>query len=50
MTLAELKAKLDTFSPVKIEFVAKVMDSLANPPSAKIREPGTWLTGSEEWI
>ena len=26
------------------------MDSLANPPSAKIREPGTWLTGSEEWI
>ena len=50
MTLAELKAKLDTFSPVKIGFVARVMDSLANPPRADIREPGTWLTGSEEWI
>ncbi len=50
MTLAELKAKLDTFSPVKIEFVARVMDSLANPPSAEIKQQGTWLTGSEEWI
>lgn len=50
MTLAELKAKLDTFSPVKIEFVARVMESLANPPSAEIKQRGTWLTGSEEWI
>lgn len=50
MTLAELKAKLDTFSPVKIEFVARVMESLANPPSAEIRQQGTWLTGSAEWI
>jgi len=50
VTLAELKAKLDTFSPVKIEFVARVMKSLANPPSAEIKQRGTWLTGSEEWI
>ena len=50
MTLAELKAKLDTFSPVKIEFVARVMESLANPPSAEIKQRGTWLTESEEWI
>lgn len=28
MTLDELKATLDKFSPVKIEFVAKVMESL----------------------
>lgn len=26
------------------------MESLANPPSASIRERDTWLTGSEEWI
>ena len=26
------------------------MESLANPPSAEVKEPGTWLTGSEEWI
>lgn len=50
MTLAELKAKLDTFSPVKIEFVARVMESLANPPSAEIKQRGTWLTESDEWI
>ncbi len=50
MTLAELKAKLDTFSPVKIEFVARVMESLANPPTAEIKKRGTWLTGSADWI
>ncbi len=50
MTLNELKATLDTFSPVKIEFVAKVMESLANPPSANIRSRGTWLTSELDWI
>ena len=50
MTLDELKATLDAFSPVKIEFVARVMESLANPPSANIRSRGTWLTGEPDWI
>ena len=50
MTLNELKQTLDTFSPVKIEFVARVMDSLANPPSASIRSKGTWLTSEPDWI
>ena len=50
MTLDELKATLDTFSPVKIEFVARVMASLANPPNSTIKQRGTWLTGSPEWI
>ena len=50
MTLDELKATLDTFSPVKIEFVARVMGSLANPPNSTIKQRGTWLTGSPEWI
>ena len=50
MTLDELKATLDSFSPVKIEFVARVMESLANPPSANIRSKGTWLTGEADWI
>lgn len=31
MTLDELKATLDTFSPVKVEFVSKVVESLLNP-------------------
>ncbi|MCY3941416.1 MAG: hypothetical protein OXG29_10110 [Gammaproteobacteria bacterium] len=50
MTLDELKATLDSFSPVKIEFVARVMESLANPPSANIRSRGTWLTSEPDWI
>ena len=50
MTLEELKARLDTFSSVQVEFVAKVMDSLANPPSADIRKARTWLTSSPNWI
>ena len=50
MTLDDLKSRLDSFSPVQIEFVAKAVDSLANPPSADIRSAGTWLTGSPEWI
>ena len=50
MTLNELKATLDSFSPVKIEFVARVMESLANPPSADIRAKGTWLTRESDWI
>ncbi len=50
MTLDDLKARLDSFSPVQIEFVARAVDSLANPPSADIRSEGTWLTGTPEWI
>lgn len=50
MTLDELKATLDSFSPVKIEFVVRVMESLANPPSASIRSKGTWLTSEPDWI
>ena len=50
MTLADLKARLDTFSPAQIEFVATVVASLSNPPSADIRAQGTWLTGVAAWI
>ena len=50
VTLDELKATLDTFSPAKVEFVAGVMESLADPPSADIRAKGTWLTSEPDWI
>lgn len=50
MTLDDLKARLDAFSPAQIKFVAKVVDSLSNPPDAEIRECGTWLTSSDDWI
>ena len=50
VTLDELKATLETFSTTKLEFVARVMESLANPPSADIRAKGTWLTRDPDWI
>lgn len=51
MTLDEIKAALDTFSPAKVAFVAKVVESLAHPPHAEtIRSPGTWLTARADWI
>lgn len=50
MTRDELKAKLDTFSPVKVEFVSKVVESLSNPPRSTIRTTGTGLTQPSDWI
>lgn len=50
MTLDELKARLDSFSPTKIAFVATVVESLSNPSQASIRSEGTWLTAVSEWI
>ena len=49
MTLDKLKAKLDELSPVKVEFVARMVDSLSRPPRADtIGE--TWITASPEWV
>ena len=50
MTLDELKARLDSFTPAKIAFVSTVVESLSNPSQANIRSQGTWLTGVPEWI
>lgn len=49
MTLDDLKARLDGLSPVKVSFVTRVVDALANPPTLDIRTAGTWLTGTPEW-
>jgi len=50
VTLDELKARLDSFSPAKIAFVATVVESLSNPSQASIRSEGTWLTAVPDWI
>ena len=50
MTLDDLEARLDSFSPAQIEFVATIVESLSNPPNVDIRERGTWLTGVDAWI
>lgn len=48
--LDEIRAKLETFSPAKIKFVANVVSALANPPRARIRQEDTWLTRWPDWI
>ncbi len=50
LTLNELRARLDGLSPTAVRFVARVVDSLANPPKATVSSPETWLTSSPEWI
>lgn len=49
-TLDELRARLDGLSPTAVRFVARVVDSLANPPKATVSTPRTWLTSTPEWI
>jgi len=49
MTLEEIKSKLDGLSPVKVSFVAKVIEALSNPPALDVRSVGTWLTDNPEW-
>lgn len=48
--LSDIKAKLETFSPAKIKFVANVVNALASPPQASIQDEGTWLTAWPDWI
>lgn len=50
LTLDDLKARLDSFSPAQIEFVSTVIEALSRRPDADIREQGTWLTGVSAWI
>ena len=49
MTLEEIKSKLDNLSPVKVSFVAKVIEALANPPALNVRSAGTWLIDNPQW-
>lgn len=49
MTLDDLKAKLDELSPVKVAFVARVVDALASPPRAAIGAR-SWINSSAGWV
>lgn len=33
-----------------IRFVAKVVEALAHPPRTDVRQPGTWITRSPDWL
>ena len=49
MTLDELKSKLDELSPVKVEFVSRMVESLSRPPRTDTKAK-SWITASPEWI
>ena len=50
MTLEQLKSKLDQMTPLKIQFVARVVEALLSPPSTVVGEEGTWLTKNPDWL
>ena len=50
MTLADLKAKLDRMSPAKIRFAARLIDELDRAQPATVKQRGTWITTSADWL
>lgn len=46
----ELKARIDGLSDTAIRFVARMVDSLALPPTALPSKSPTWISGTPEWI
>ena len=46
----DLKARIDSLSDTAVRFVARVVDSLASPPSVTTRKPATWISRTPDWI
>lgn len=46
--IEELKARIETLSPMGVRFVARLIDSLSSPPRAEVTS--TWITRSPEWV
>ena len=48
VSLAELKNRIESLSPMSVRFVARLIDSLSSPPRADVTS--TWLTRNPEWV
>lgn len=48
VSLANLKARIESLSPMGVRFVARLIDSLSSPPQADVTT--TWLTTNAEWV
>lgn len=44
----ELKARIESLSPMGVRFVARLIDSLSSPPRADFTS--TWITNNREWV
>ena len=48
VSLTDLKARIESLSPMDVRFVARLIDSLSSPPRADVTR--TWLTAKPEWV
>ena len=48
MDVDDLKAQIESLSPMGVRFVARLINSLLSPPRADVTS--TWITGSPEWV
>ena len=47
----ELRRRLDDLSPMGVHFVARMVESLSDPPQAQRSAPRqTWITAEPDWI
>ena len=44
----DLKARIESLSPIGVRFVARLIDSLSSPPRADITS--TWITSNPDWV
>ena len=47
-SVTDLRARIESLSPMGIRFVARLIDSLSSPPRADVTR--TWLTVNQEWV
>ena len=46
-----VKRRIDKLSPMGVRFVARMVDSMANPPQTQVVGPQpTWITAEADWI
>ena len=48
VSLTDLKARIESLSPMGVRFVARLIDSLSSPPRAEVAR--TWLASNPEWV
>ena len=48
LSLTDMKARIESLSPMGVRFVARLIDSLSSPPRADVTR--TWLTANPEWV
>ena len=45
-----VKRQIDELSPMGVRFVARMVDSMANPPRSQFTPKTTWITSEADWI